>query len=95
MFNPLDIGVFFILSFMELLPAFRIIIALPYVYDLYWTLRAIIYGFTFQIGEYCTMFLFHKILAESPSERHYKGKFDSIHNFTRLSYFPHLYYRGF
>jgi len=78
----------YLLIYGVLLPFFWIIIALPYVYDLHWTLRALIYGFTFQIGEYCTMFLFHKIFGESPSERNYKGKFDSIHNFTRLSYFP-------
>ena len=78
----------YVFIYSVLLPVFWIIIALPYVYDLHWTLRAIIYGVTFQIGEYCTMFLFHKLFGESPSERHYKGKFDSIHNFTRLSYFP-------
>lgn len=71
-----------------LLPAFWLIISIPYVYDLHWTLRAAIYGGTFQIGEYCTMYLFHKIFGESPSESHYKGKLDSIQNFTRLSYFP-------
>lgn len=71
-----------------LLPAFWIVIAIPYVYDLHWTLRALIYGFTFQVGEYCTMYLFHLVFGESPSESSYKGKFDSIHNFTRLSYFP-------
>ena len=81
-------SILYIFVYGIVLTAFWIYLAVPYVYPLPWYFRLFIYGLTFQIGEYLCMYLFHLIFGQSPSESHYKGKFDTIHNFTRLTYFP-------
>ena len=81
-------SILYILVYGVVLTAFWLYVAVPYVYPLYWFWRIFIYGFCFQFGEYLCMYLMHLIFGQSPSESHYKGKFDTIHNFTRLSYFP-------
>ena len=88
-------SILYALIYGVLLPVFWIQIAVPYLYDLSIIWRLLAYGFTFQIGEYLSMFAMHLVFGQSPSESHYKGKFDSIHNFTRLSYFPAFVVAGF
>jgi len=81
-------SILYVLVYGIVLAGFWLYIAVPYVYPLHWLARLFIYGFCFQIGEYFCMYLLHLIFGQSPSESHYTGKFDSIHNFTRLTYFP-------
>lgn len=88
-------SILYIFVYGFVLTAFWLYIAVPYVYSLHWLARLFIYGFTFQFGEYLCMYLFHLIFGQSPSESHYKGKFDSIHDFTRLSYFPAFVFMAF
>ena len=78
-----------------LLPIFWMQIAVPYLYDLPVVWRVLAYGAAFQVGEYLSMFAMHLVFGQSPSESHYKGKFDSIQNFTRLTYFPAFVVAGF
>ena len=81
-------SILYILVYGVVLTGFWLYIAVPYVYPLHWAARFLIYGLTFQIGEYFCMYFFYLVFGQSPSEQHYKGKFDTIHNFTRLTYFP-------
>ncbi len=81
-------SILYIFVYGIVLAAFWYLLAVPYVYPLPWYFRMFIYGFVFQIGEYICMWIFHLIFGQSPSESHYHGKFDSINDFTRLTYFP-------
>jgi len=81
-------SILYILVYGFVLGGFWLLIAIPYIYPLHWVLRGCCYGVAFHIGEYVCMYMFHLIFGQSPSESHYVGKFDSVHNFTRLSYFP-------
>lgn len=81
-------SILYILVYGVALPAFWLLIAIPFIYPLYWCLRGLIYGVCFHTGEYICMYILHLVFGKSPSEGHYKGKHDSVHNFIRLSYFP-------
>jgi len=81
-------SILYILVYGVILSSFWLLIAVPHIYPMHWIARALIYGVCFQVGEYICMYLLHHVFGQSPSESHYVGKFDSLHNFTRLSYFP-------
>ncbi|MDB9873795.1 hypothetical protein OAC97_00860 [Flavobacteriaceae bacterium] len=81
-------SILYILVYGVVLSSFWILVAVPYIYPLHWGLRALIYGLCFQAGEYICMYALHLVFGESPSESHYRGKYDSVHDFIRLSYFP-------
>lgn len=77
-----------------ILPVFWLNLAVPFIYDLHWAVRFLAYGACFQIGEFFSMWAMHLVFGQSPSESHYHGKFDSIKDFTRLSYFPAFGFAG-
>ncbi|MDC0304128.1 hypothetical protein OAL15_03860 [Flavobacteriales bacterium] len=81
-------SILYTLIYGVLLPVFWVNVVVPYIYDLHLGIRTFVYGVSFQVGEYISMYILHVIFGQSPSEAHYRGKFDSIHNFTRLTYFP-------
>lgn len=87
-------SILYALIYGVILPIFWINMAIPHIYELHWAFRFILYGLCFQIGEYFCMMILHYIFGQSPSEAHYHGKFDSIHNFTRLTYFPAFGFMG-
>ena len=81
-------SVLYIFPYGIVMPLMWIYITIPYVYELHWALRILIYGTGFNIGEYTTMLILKKIFGQSPPEANYAVKPDSIHNLTRLGYFP-------
>jgi hypothetical protein len=60
----------------------------PFLATVPFPMRVLLQGAAFQGGEFCTMLLLRGVWGESPSEREYEGKWDSIMSATRLSYFP-------
>ncbi len=88
-------SILYVFVYGMVLAGFWTFIAVPYVYPLPWMLRMLIYGIALQAGEYVCMWLLYLIFGQSPSQSHYHGKFDSIHDFTRLSYFPAFVFMAF
>lgn len=85
----------YILLYTILLPIFWLIVIVPYYFNLSVVLRLLLYGLTFQVGEYIGMYIIKKTYGVTPSESNYANKFDSVHNLTRLSYFPIFAFEGF
>lgn len=63
-----------------------------YIYPLPLFIKAIVYGFIFQIGEYFTMFILDKVFGIKYN--HYINCKWEINNYTRLDFFPFFMIMG-
>lgn len=62
--------------------------------QIHWLFKAIIYGLIFHTTEYFSMWTMMAIFGNYPSRLSYSSSPYSIHNFTRLDYFPFFMLSG-